>query len=237
MGNDLELKNIKNAVIDRIRSGNIKKIPKIFFSLKSFLFFLAIVIVSAFSLFTISFIFFVLKISELWYLPVFGVRGVELLFGSFPWLLVMVALIFIAILETLVDRYSFVYRKPLLYSALAIIFIVIAVSLIINQTSLHERIYGEIKAGELSPMKPLYDKFAYPTSEDFHPGTVLEVKEGGFVLENRDKTSVFVKISESTKIRPGFKIYPGGRLLIIGQMKDGVIEAEVVDNAPPNGRP
>jgi hypothetical protein len=237
MDKDIKQNSIKNKVLEKIKKGDIKFLPKSFFILKSFLFILAIIIVFSFLLLVTSFIFFALQESELWYLPMFGLRGVELLLGNFPWLLILLVLFFIGILEVLVDHYSFVYRKPLLYSALAVILIVVVMGFFVRQTSLHEKIYGEIKKGGMPPVKSLYDKYTKPNSEDFHPGTVARVKNSGFVLELRDKTTIDVMISKNTQIRPNFEIYEGGRLLIIGKIKNGVIEAEAIDNAPPGGRP
>ena len=196
-----------------------------------------VVIVFAFVLFLSSFIVFALQVSELWYLPIFGLKGFELLLSNFPWILVVIVMLFIGLLEFLVDRYGFVYRKPVLYSALLIIFIVIGLSFIVRQTNLHEKIYGEIKGGSLQPMKYFYDNYTKPSPAEFHPGTVLSIGKDGFTLENRDKTTIYVKVSGNTKIGEKFKVYPGGRLLIIGKIIDGQIEADAIDNAPPEGRP
>lgn len=232
MNKDIQ-SNIKNIVLDKIKHGDVKKIPKFIFSLKGVLLLLAIIIIFAFLLFLISFILFALQVSELWYLPAFGFQGIELLLSNFPWLLVSMVIFFIIILEILVSRYSFAYRRPLLYSALLVIIIVVAISFIVRETAVHEKIY--IQSG--GPIKSFYDRYAKPNAAEFHPGTALEVNDKGLTLELSDKSTIFVNITKETKIRPDFKIFPGARLLVIGKIRIGIIEAEAIDNAPPGGRP
>lgn len=232
-----EPKNIKKIVLEGIKNGGIKKIPKFIFSLKGLLFILVIVIVLSFVLFLTSFIIYALQVSDLWYLPKFGLKGVELLFGNFPWILILIVLFFIIVLEFLVNRYSFSYRHPLLDSAVAIIFVVVIISFFIRQTSVHEKIYGDVKENGPSIIKSFYDAYNKPTSDQFHPGTIVEVNNNGFILENRDRTTTTVIVSKETKIRPGFKIYKGGKLLIVGKITNNVLQAEAIDNAPASGRP
>lgn len=236
MTNDKQ-SNIKKMVLDRIINGDIKKVPKFVFSIKALLFFLAIIIVSAFVIFLTSFVIYALQVSDLLFLPKFGLKGIEVLFRNLPWLLILLVLFFILILEILVTRYSFAYRRPLLYSSLGIIFLVVIISFFVRQTLIHEKIYGDIQCKESSIVKSFYDIYTKPTPDQFHPGTVLEVYSDSFILENRDKTTITVVIGQNTQIRPELKIYKGGKLLIVGKITDGILQAEAIDNAPAGGRP
>lgn len=235
MENMLNQKNIKNSILEKIKNKNIKKIPKIFFNLKGFLFALAIIIFFSLLLFLVSFIFFTLKVSGLWYLPIFGWKGVGLLIKNFPWILILLIFIFIIIIEILIRRYRVSYRRPVLYSVLFLILILTIMSFLVWKTSLQESIYQNSKDNRF--VQDFYKTYLNPAPDQFHPGTVVEVNSEGFIIEQRDKSRINVKILKNTKIRPGFKIYKGGRLLIIGKIKNGVIEAESIENAPISGRP
>ena len=103
------------------------------------------------------------------------------------------------------------------------------------QASLQERIYQNFKGDKF--IQAFYNGYINPAPDEFHPGTVLEMNYDGFVLEQGDKTTINVKISKTTQTPQGFKIYKGGRLLVIGKIEDGVIDAEAIDNAPLSGRP
>ncbi len=230
--------DIKKAVLDKIKSGSIKPYSKFYFTSRNALLVLTIVIIFLVLLFITSFVIFALKTSELWFLPVFGMRGIEILVANFPWVLVFIIIIFTVFLEVLANRFNFVFLRPLLYSVLIIVFIVVTFGFFLNDTPLHSFIYEKAKQNNLPVVKPFYDDFTRPNPEDFHPGTAVdEIKDNSFSLELADKTIVFVKISKNTKMGKGFEIYKGGRLLILGKIKDGIIEAEAIQNAPNSGRP
>ena len=230
--------DIKKAVLDKIKSKSIKPHSKLYFTSRNALLVLTIVITFLILLFITSFMIFALKTSELWFLPKFGMRGIEILISNFPWILVFIIIVFTTLLEMLANRFNFVFLKPLLYSVLIIIFIVITFSFFLNDTPLHSFIYEKAKQSNLPIVKPFYDDFTRPNPVDFHPGTAIgEIKDNSFSMELADKTIIIIKISKNTKIRPGFDIYKGRRLLVIGKINDGIIEAEAIDNAPAKGRP
>ncbi len=224
-------------MLQKIRRGEVKRIPKYVFSARGALLILAIMLVAAFLLYVTSFLFFAVQVSGLWDLTAFGFIGMELLVGNFPWLIVALAIVFIAVLEVLLAHYTFVYRRPLLYSAICIALLVVLTGLGIRYTKLHELIYGHIEQGSLQGAKPLYERYTNPNPNQFHPGTVLEVRADGFTLEQRDRSVLYVHITPQTRMKEGFKIYPGGRLLVVGHVVDGSIIAEIIDNAPPSGKP
>ena len=230
--------DIKKAVLDKIKGGNIKPHSRFYFTFNNALTVATIVIIFLVLLFITSFVFFALETSELWFLPIFGIKGIGILLANFPWILVLVIIILTALLEVLANRFNFVFFRPLLYSILVIAFVVITFSFFLNDTPIHSFIYEKAKQDNLAVVKPFYDEFARPNPIDFHPGTVVEeIKDNQFELELADRTIVQVVISEKTKMRKDFKIYKGGRLLIIGKITNEILEAEAVDNAPREGRP
>lgn len=230
--------DIKKAVLDKIKSKNIKPHSKFYFTFKNALTVATIAIIFLVLLFITSFVFFALKTSELWFLPIFGIKGIGILLANFPWILVLIIVILTALLEILANRFNFVFFRPLLYSILIIVFVVITFGFFLNDTPLHSFIYEKAKKENLGVIKPFYDEFARPNPVDFHPGTVAEeIKDNMFTLELADRTIIQVKISEDTKMRKDFKIYKGGRLLIIGRITNGILGAEAIDNAPYGGRP
>lgn len=237
MENTPEQKTIKSAVLDKILKGDVTARSKSYFILKNGLLILTIVIISSFILFATSFIMFALQESKMWYLPMFGLKGFKVLLGNFPWILTLLVILFIVVLEILVNRYGFAYRRPLLYSALGIVFIVVAISFLVKQTPLHGAIYNQIERGRLPMARSLYEGYAKPNVKDFHPGTVLELKESGFLIANRDGTLIEVIVTDQTKMKPGFRIELNRRLLIIGKMRDNVVVADAIEDAPNNPPP
>lgn len=227
--------SIKKSILEKIKKGDIKKIPKFLFSLRGALFSLAIIVIFLIILFLASFILFSLQASGLWRLPIFGLKGIDLLIKNFPWILIALVITLVVIFEVLVNRYSFSYKRPLLYSFLVIIMMVIISSFFVLKTPLHKKIYQNSKGDAF--IQSFYDKYLNPPPEEFHPGTVLEINTTGFILERGDKTTISVKISKNTQMPSNFEIHEGGRLLVVGKIKNGAIEAEAIDNAPASGRP
>ena len=230
--------DIKKAVLNKIEINSIKPHSKFYFTLQNALLILAIIVIFLILLFITSSIFFTLKTSELWFLPVFGIRGIEIFITNFPWILVFIIIIFTILLETLANRFNFVFLRPLSYSISAIVFIVVVFGFFLNNTPLHSFIYKKAKQGNFPIVKPFYDDLTKPNPVNFNPGTALdEIKDNIFHIELANKIRISVRILKDTKIRPGFEIYKGQRLLIIGVINNGVIEAEAIDSAPTDGRP
>ncbi|MEA3344458.1 MAG: hypothetical protein U9Q16_02140, partial [Patescibacteria group bacterium] len=121
MNNIFKKSSMSKEITDKIKVNEIKMRPKIYFILKSILIVLIILFFAFFALYLISFIVFSLKATGVWFLPKFGFGGIFIFFKSLPWLLILIAAILIIILELFVKRFSFAYRKPLIYSISGII--------------------------------------------------------------------------------------------------------------------
>lgn len=228
-------KDIKNSILDKIKKGNIRKIPKIVFDLKKTLWVFLILVLFLITLFLGSFILFALQFSGLMSLPNFGILGFQILMGNFPWILLSLFVILVLTLEAIVSRYKFLYKRPLIYSFLILVVVASCVSFFVWKASLQDRIYKNFKNDTV--LQYFYNQYLNPPPDVFHPGTVLEATANGFVLEGSNRAPINVEISDDTKIPKGFKISPGNRILVIGKMKDGVIQALAIDNAPATGRP
>ncbi len=111
-----EQKNINDRIFEKIKNGQVKMRPKLYFVLKSLIFALGIVLASILVLFLFSFIVFCLKLGGIWFLPKFGFRGLGIFFISFPWFLILLALFLIFLLEIIAKKYSFVYKRPIIFS-------------------------------------------------------------------------------------------------------------------------
>ncbi|MBC7074165.1 hypothetical protein H5T58_02135, partial [Candidatus Parcubacteria bacterium] len=70
------MEKLKDKILEKIKKGEIKMKPKLYFLLKSILFVLVLGFLVLFSFFLVSFIRFHLISSGLWYLPNFGPEGV-----------------------------------------------------------------------------------------------------------------------------------------------------------------
>src|SRR5665213_3408185 len=113
--------SVRQGVMDAIKKGNVQMRPRWHFVLVSTLAALGVFIVLLSLHYIVSLSVFLLRDNGAWFAPSFGGRGWFSLLHSVPWLLILFIIVFIGVLEVLVRRYRFVYRKPLLLSVAIIL--------------------------------------------------------------------------------------------------------------------
>jgi hypothetical protein len=222
-----------DSILNAIKKGEVKMRPKWHFILRGTLLGVGTALVILTLVYIASFILFVLRQNGVWFLPAFGFRGLGLLFFSLPWILIAVAILFIVILELLVKQYSFGYRRPLLYSALGGILLVVIAGFIIAQTGLHSHFYRDARAGRLPFGGELYRGFGSHPPHDVHPCTILEMNEQGFKAEEINDDIVQVVITADTEFPSGTNFTVDDKVLVLGQRKGDIITAQGIRKIDP----
>ena len=223
------MNNISEKIAEKIKKGEVKMRPRFQFVFKSILIALGIFVILGTALYLISFILFVVQRSGLIFLPRYGFGGIRILLNGFPWLLLLIVICFIFLLEFLLKKYTIAYRKPLLYSSLIIILIILGMGFVIHQTSFHGQMYLRSQEGKIPLARSLYNKFELLNSNKVHPGIITEVLDDGFILERHDGELLKVIISEEFNIKEDLHV------AVIGDLKDGIVKAIGVHNIP-NGK-
>ncbi len=240
--NNQEKKSLtSDKVLEKIKSGRIKMQPRFYFILKTVLVVAGVFIVGLLIVFLISFIKFHLRTSGIWYLPGFGPRGWETSLRLLPWLPILGGIILILILEILAKRFSFVWRRPLFYSLLAIILIAIIGGFIVERTSLHANLLLQARQQELPFAGPVYREFGMPRFQNVHRGIVEEVIENGFKIRTFDDQLLTVFLSQETQFPFGKEIEKGDTVVVMGARDDDTVQAfgvrEISDQFNPFERP
>lgn len=225
MNNPKNKNIIKDAVLAQIKSGQAIMKPKWHFILKTILVAIGVTIVALTLLYLVSFIFFVLRQTGVFFIPSFGFRGIGIFLISLPWLLILTGLVFFVTLEILVKRYSFTYRKPLLYSLIGIIIFVLVGSFIVSRTGIHQGLFRNAEEHRLPIVGSLYRNYGLQRMENVHPGTIDELTDEGFRMSNRRGEILNVLISSDTRFPLGIDFEIGDRVVIIGERDNGTIEA------------
>lgn len=221
--NNQEQKSIKERVLEKIKSGQVKMRPKIYFILKTILIGGGILGFGIFVVFLISFIKFHLRASGIWYLPGFGFRGLRIYLRLLPWFLIFISAVLILVLEILAKRFSFVYRQPIFYSLLAIILITLIGGFIIEKTSLHPKLLLQAREGKLPLVGHAYRDFGMPRFQDVYRGVVEEVIENGFKIRTFDDQLLTVVLVRDTKFPFGEEIQKGDSVVVMGEWKDDTV--------------
>jgi len=224
--------NFKEKFLEKLKSAKIKMHSRWYFISKKLVLVIIIVAAALVILFIDSFIFFTMEKSALWYLPGFGLTGLLIMFVNLPWLLIGIVVALLIILEYLITRYAFAYRRPILYSALGLLIVITAVSYAIKVSSFHEQIDNQVQAGKMPMAKPLYQKMGVPKPKDVNPGVIINIDQDGFQIQRPDGCPFMVKMTEQTRLPRNYIINDGDYVLIIGRTNDGFITAEAIRRAP-----
>ena len=215
----------KNKILEKIKKEKVKMKPRSYFVLRTIVFVFGLIFAFLFAIFLASFIVFALRASGIWYFPAFGFRGLGMFLASFPWILLIFAILLIALLEVFARKFSLVYRKPLLYSVLGIIMIVILISFAVGQTSMHPQLFRSAQEGKLPIMGPMYKGGFVEPPQNACIGRVVDVNDDGFQVETVKGDSVGVIISSETYLPSDEKIEEGELIMIMGKRRDSNIEA------------
>ena len=219
--------NIKQQVLDAIKSGAVKQRPHWYFVLRGILVGTGIAIVLCLAFYLASFILFMLRQSGVWFAPSFGLRGWFAFFRSLPWLLIGFSIIFIAALEIMVRRYAFAYREPLSYSILGIVGVVFLGSVIVFETSLHRSLFVQAERRDLPPpIASFYRDYLEQRFDDVHPGLVVATTSAGFILQELyDNATASVVVASDTSLPSRIGIAPSDTVVVFGSEASNVIQA------------
>lgn len=225
MNNQQEKNFITNKVLNKIKRGEVKMRPKTYFIFKAVLLALGTLFLTLFIICLISFIVFSLRANGVLFLPKFGFPGIKLLLGSLPWLLVFLAIILIILLQIFAKHFSFVYRRPIIYSLLVVIMIVSAGSFLIDRTSFHPNLFWKAQEGRLPAMGGFYRHLGAPAMKNVHRGIVSELVDNGFKIETIHNEILDVTIDSETRLAKCQEIKEGDVIVIIGERNDGEVQA------------
>jgi hypothetical protein len=224
MNTNNEKKSIQDSIVSDIKEGKIKMHSKAFFLARTSLLFLSIFIVFLFVVYLASFIIFSLRISGMWFLPSFGLTGFRVLFGSLPWLLILLAAAMVVLLEFFAEHISFIYKTPAVYSLLGIIGLVLFIAVIIGISPLHTRLFRGAREGGLSVIGSFYRGYGAPDSYDVHNGSIAQITQDGFVIETPNGEVLTVLASQPMKQN----LEVGDLVIIIGSRSKSTIHALVL---------
>ncbi len=225
---------IKEKVLSAIEDGKVLMRPRWHFILKATLAFIGFAFLMVALVYILSFIIFTLRESGAWYVTPFGMRGLRAFLVAVPWLLILISIILIVVLEVLVRRYAFVYRRPLLYSVVAIVGLTFLMGVVVERTPLHPGLMRHADQKRLPIGDRLYEGYGHRQAPDVHPGVVSKILDSGFEMGTA-RASVRVVITAATKFTPDNRIGLGERVVVFGPFVNGEIQAYGIHRDRPSG--
>ncbi len=207
---------VSDGVISAIKSGKAKMRPRWRFALETWLMAVGGVILLLILVYLVGFIDFGLYESGLMALPDFGFAGWYELIWSLPWALISLSAIFIILLAVLIRRYSFGYTRPLVYSLLGILFLIVGGGMIIAQPSFSRAVFSDGPNARVPFVSWFYSGFGVPESINVHHGIVLSTTTGGFILQDLyDRTSSVI-LDLDTRMPNGNNFDIGETVVVFG---------------------
>ncbi len=225
MNNEPEKNSITDKVLNKIKSGEVKMKSKTYFILRMVLLILSTLVLIFFIIYFVSFIIFSLRASGVLFLPKFGFPGIKIFLNSLPWLLIFISAILIILLEIFAKKFTFVYRRPILYSLLAIIMIVVIGSLLVEKTPFHSNLFWKTQEGHLPIMRTVYRDFGVPRTGNIYHGVISEVVGNDFKIETPRGEILAIVVSSKTRPILETDIKEGDAIVVLGERKNGIIQA------------
>lgn len=151
-------------ILERIRTDTVHQVSKSHFVLKM-IFTIAVAIVTLLvSISIFNFILFGLRIHHHELLLGFGLRGLWTFALLFPWGLLAVDMLLVALLEWLLRQFRFGYRVPILYLLGILLIVTVSCGVIIDRaTSFNDGLLGQADAHQLPPLlNELYEGMRVP---------------------------------------------------------------------------
>lgn len=219
-------KSIKEGILSQIKAGQAKMRPKWHFVLRAALFVVGVFTALVALIYVVSFIFFVLRQTGIWFVPVFGFQGIAVFLVSLPWLLIVLAVIFVVLLEVLIKQHSMAYSKPILYSLAIIVGLAGLTGFAISKAGMHEKFYEFAQLHKMPIADSIYQKYGFKAYKQVHPVIVQEITGQGLRVKNCRGEVLNITTSTETKLFPlEIRFGPKDRLVILGSRSNGDVAA------------
>ena len=214
---------LEKKIINKLKSGNIKMKPKIYFILKALFFLFLGGVAVLLGLFLISFVFFIFRINNLIYLFGFGFFGIGIFLRLLPWILVFSILILVLILELIAEKHRIVWRKPAIYSLVIFVIIILFCGFFISKTNFHPGILKKANQERLPLLGGFYREFSDPKDKDVHFGTILEIKEDSVLILTLEEEELEAVFKEGFFGKEQFKL--GDKVIVLGEREENKVNA------------
>ncbi len=231
-----EAKTIQQNVLAAIKAGQVHMKPRWYFVLQAGLFIVGLILVFIAALFIGSFFLFTLHQNGTWFTPAFGSEGIKELFSALSVGFVIAATLFIMLLQILVRKYSFAYGKPVLFTVLGVVVLVVGGSFLIQSSHVHESLLYEAREHKLPVAGILYRQFAEPDNPRVTPGVVIEIDEKAFLMRDPHDKTVTVILTPVTKVARGTDLEVNDKVVVLGNRQGDNIMAEGIRELYDNDR-
>ena len=204
-------KNIKNNVLEIVRGGHVHIRSKFYFIAHLIITILVAVLSLSISAFIISFVFFSIHESGEQFLLGFGSQGILTFLLLFPWTALALDIIFLLLLEWLIQGFKFGYRISLLTIFLSVFVCSTIVGLLVNITPVHKTLLKLADGGNLPIIGEMYESLHDShTDQGVFRGNVVSIQGNEIIIMRNDRDH------DSDEIERTITLPPNSPVLNIG---------------------
>lgn len=186
--NDQNLQQeIKDKVLERIKSGKAHMHPRAYFVAQIIVTAGVAVLALALSAFVLSFIIFSIHESGEQFLLGFGGRGVATFLMLFPWFSLIIDLAILFLLEWLLQGFKFGYRVSLLSVFFGVFILSALLAVVVDLTPIHQMLLDSADKGDLPVVGGLYESIRDShDSQGVFRGTITSLQGSEITITHND---------------------------------------------------
>ncbi|HEY4509281.1 MAG TPA: hypothetical protein VJC13_03355 [Candidatus Paceibacterota bacterium] len=233
MDNNTQQNNIKQDVLEKIKTGQIQMKSRARFISGVTVLVCVTILVFIISALLISYIFFSIYTSGHLFLLGFGTRGFYQFILYFPWLLLALDALLLLLLDFLLKRFKFVYHRPVLIIFLGTLFLIAFIGFLVDLTSLHRAMMYRAEERNLPVFGGFYDGLRKSHRErGIVHGEVISINGSELVLRRDDYDDYGFATASSTlrvvapiSLKVGTFLQVGDEVFVAGDIINGEIHA------------
>lgn len=182
--------DIKNAVFEKIESGEVSMRSKNFFLFKVILLIFTVIVALIVSSLLVSYILFSITVGGHINLLGYGAKGIYEFFMVFPWIIFLVDVALLLFIDWQLKSFRFGYNSPVIYLFLGTFMIITIFGSLINFTSFHMGMMRRAEDRRLPVAGSLYSGLRRShSSYGIYRGTVEAVDGNVITLLHNDDDS------------------------------------------------
>jgi len=225
--------NLKDKLMQEIKSGEITMTPRIRFTLQWLALVMVSVAILAVTVFIVNFIFFSIRLNASETLLGFGPQGVGAFLHFFPWPLAILDVALVFLLQWLLRHFKFGYRIPLLYLIGGLVVGAGLIGFALDRaTPFNDRMH-EGRGRLPGPMRGMYDgaRKEGKRGDGICRCTIIAIEGNKLIVEDTrfkegEATSTLtVLLPPDSRRATTTGLSVGDIVFIAGEEEDGVIQA------------
>ncbi len=224
--------DIRNQILEKIKSGEVNMKPKYYFIIKLMALALTVFLTFILSAMLVSYVLFSIKISGQFFLLGFGAKGLYQFFIALPWFILAIDLVLIFILDWLLKSFRFGYNSSVMFLFVVTLVSITVLAYLINSTSFHRDMMIRAEGKKLPIAGGFYNDLRRShKSQGLFRGEILSIEgTSTFFIKYRDFDSRIEGDTAKIVVPNSIDLFStgvivGDTVFIAGDSVDGEIHA------------